>query len=47
MKILKKILKTIKYIHSNNIIHRDISNKNILYNVETGAIKLIDFGIAK
>ena len=44
---MKKLIKTINYIHENNIIHRDIHSKNIMYNIETNKLKLVDFGIAK
>ena len=35
------------FIHKNNIIHRDITVLNVLYNPENQLIKLIDFGIAR
>ena len=33
-------------IHGANIIHKDINPSNIVYNRETGKVKIIDFGIA-
>ena len=33
-------------IHANNIIHKDINPANIVFNPETGVVKIIDFGIA-
>ncbi|MBV9386505.1 MAG: PAS domain S-box protein [Chroococcidiopsidaceae cyanobacterium CP_BM_ER_R8_30] len=33
-------------IHAANIIHKDINPGNIVLNLETGAVKIIDFGIA-
>ncbi|MEG4249034.1 AAA family ATPase [Microcoleus sp. Pol10D4] len=33
-------------IHSANIIHKDINPSNIVYNPETGQLKIIDFGIS-
>ncbi len=33
-------------IHEANIIHKDINPSNIVYNRETGKVKIIDFGIA-
>ena len=33
-------------IHSSNIIHKDINPSNIVFNLETGIVKIIDFGIS-
>ncbi len=33
-------------IHNKHIVHKDINPANIIYNKNTGALKLIDFGIA-
>lgn len=44
--ILKKILGAIKYMHDQNVLHRDISPDNILLNEELEPI-LIDFGAAR
>ncbi|WP_239651769.1 serine/threonine protein kinase [Neosynechococcus sphagnicola] len=33
-------------IHASNIIHKDINPGNIVLNLETGVVKIIDFGIA-
>ncbi|MEG4109356.1 AAA family ATPase [Microcoleus sp. S13_C5] len=37
---------TLGQIHSANIIHKDINPSNIVYNPETGQLKIIDFGIS-
>ncbi|AUB44500.1 Protein kinase-like domain (plasmid) [Nostoc flagelliforme CCNUN1] len=33
-------------IHAANVIHKDINPGNIVFNLETGIVKIIDFGIA-
>lgn len=43
---LKQMLPAIKLLHQNNIAHRDIKTKNIIYNPDTGIFTLIDFGLA-
>jgi len=40
-----KLIKGVKFFVKNNIIHRDIKLDNIVYNVSTGEIKFIDFGL--
>ncbi len=43
--ILYQTLKGLSYLHSRNIVHRDIKSDNILINSK-GDIKLADFGYA-
>lgn len=42
-----KILKAIEEAHNHNVLHRDIKPSNIMYNSETGKVKIIDFGTSK
>ena len=40
------IVDALRHIHAANIIHKDINPSNIVHNPETGAVKIIDFGIS-
>lgn len=39
------LIKGLKFFSDNDIIHQDIKSLNIVYNVETGKIRYIDFGL--
>ena len=44
--ILCQVTRGLAYLHANNITHRDVKPENILVGSD-GAVRLIDFGIAK
>ncbi len=41
-----QILKGLEYLHTNNILFRDIKLENILFDSD-GHIKITDFGLSK
>lgn len=45
--VLQKILGAVGFVHSQGVLHRDISPDNILMNKTTGNPVLIDFGAAR
>lgn len=48
LKVIYEMLCSLKYMHSANIIHRDIKPRNFLVNTEGDCqIKLCDFGLAR
>lgn len=42
--IALKIAEALRYLHYKHIIHADINPKNVIYNPETKALQIIDFG---
>ncbi|CAI5959087.1 unnamed protein product [Closterium sp. NIES-64] len=44
--ILKRILKSVDKLHSVGIVHRDIKPQNMIFNSDTGMLKIIDLGAA-
>jgi len=45
--IVARVADALAYAHSQKIVHRDIKPGNIIFNPDSGDIKITDFGIAK
>jgi serine/threonine-protein kinase len=45
--IIVKTAEALDYAHGNNVVHRDIKPANIMYEPESGSVKVTDFGIAR
>lgn len=45
--IIKRAAEALEYAHNQNVVHRDIKPANIMYEPESGNVKITDFGIAR
>ena len=45
--IALEMIETFEFLNKNNIVHRDLSPGNIVFNKEYTGMQLIDFGLAK
>ena len=46
LQVLTKVANALEYAHIHNVVHRDVKPANILYDRETGVLKVTDFGVA-
>lgn len=44
--IFMQVLKALTHVHSKQMAHRDLKAENIIFDEESGEVKLIDFGFA-
>ncbi|MBE7459038.1 MAG: CHASE2 domain-containing protein [Zoogloeaceae bacterium] len=47
MDIVARVADALSYAHQNNVVHRDIKPANIMYEPDSDAVKVTDFGIAR
>lgn len=45
-RLMKDLLQGMEFLHSKNIVHRDLKTSNLLYSNE-GILKICDFGLAR
>ena len=46
MDVIIKVADALDYAHEQKVVHRDIKPANIIYDKETGVLKVTDFGVA-
>ena len=47
LELMVKCAEALDYAHQQSVVHRDIKPGNIMYDPETGTVKITDFGIAR
>jgi serine/threonine-protein kinase len=47
MSIIARVADALSYAHTQNVVHRDIKPANVMYDPDTDAVKVTDFGIAR
>jgi eukaryotic-like serine/threonine-protein kinase len=47
LELIRRAADALNYAHGNNVVHRDIKPANIMWDPDTDAMKITDFGIAR
>ncbi|GAB4349651.1 MAG: hypothetical protein Kow006_11610 [Gammaproteobacteria bacterium] len=47
IEVVAQVAEALDYAHERNVVHRDIKPGNIIYNRDSGVVKVTDFGIAR
>ena len=47
LSIVANVAEALAYAHKQNVVHRDIKPANIMYDPDSGTVKVTDFGIAR
>lgn len=47
LEIVARVAEALSYAHSQGVVHRDIKPANVMVDTETGAVKVMDFGVAR
>ncbi|MEX2476717.1 protein kinase [Marinobacter sp.] len=47
LNLLARVADALEYAHARKVVHRDIKPGNLIYNPDSGEVKITDFGIAK
>lgn len=45
--IMFQLLQSMAALHADNVVHRDISIENLIYNEATGRVVIVDFGLSR
>lgn len=42
--MFRRVVETVQLVHEAGVVHRDIKDENVVIDLETGNVRLIDFG---
>lgn len=46
LRLVRQMAEAVEYVHNQQFIHRDVCPRNFIYELDSGNIKLIDFGLS-